>query len=288
MSGLLTLPSNFNEIMQKFHIKPYKVYNYPANYFELKPMEKIAEICKVKDSKFMIDNNPEYVLGNYVKELMDLYNKADPDNESDRFVYLKLLFIYKHLQSKVISSIEALATDDILEDITVDKYTHVDFEIDLLHNGLKDEYKDLLQNYHNYCILKDYIDNRFGNNETAKYDRLNFNNYSRLKLDEMVFFLKNIKMEMMDFREMFELILSISSLDKQKFYRLEAKYQLGFMFRYLELYNIHPHAIYCSKEKKRQLLYEKYMDSSDEEEDYYYSSSDNDDMEQGGEDDFEL
>lgn len=286
MSGLLTIPSNFDELLQRFGVRPYTVYTYPANFNELKPMQKMAEICRVKDSIFIINNNPEYILGNYIKELRELYNSGDPYNDNDRLVSLKLLFIYKHLQSKTIQSNAIIDSDDIFADV-VDNYTNDDFDIDLLYCELKNEYRDLLQNYHNYCILKDYIDKQFGNNESAKYDRLNFNSYSRLELDELVFFLKNIEMEMMDFREMFELILTISTLDKQKYYRSGAKYQLGNIFRYMELYNIHPHAVYYSREKKKQLLYEYYTDSSEEDE-YNYLSSDNDSLAQDCEDDFEL
>jgi hypothetical protein len=264
MAGLLTIPDDFNVLLKKYGIKTYNNYKLPKNYNDLSPLEKNAENCKVNDSKLIITKK-EYILGNYIKDLNDNINKDSNNN----FISLKLLFIYNYLQNKSINDFE----DDFIVNDIVDNY----IEIDLLKCELKYYYKDLLQNYNSYCILKDYIDNRFGNNDNVKYDKLDFINYNNLEFDELVFFLKNIKMELMDYREMFELILTISTTDKQKFYNLYSKYELDDIFSNIELYNIYPYEI--NNDKQEQIVNDNYTDDE-----YEYSSSEDEVLD----DDFDL
>jgi hypothetical protein len=269
------IPSDFNNLIKLFGITSYEPYVLPSNFNKLDNKDKIAALCSYNDSQTILKNSGKYSLGNYITELQNLYNTLD-NTEEARLISLKLLLIYEYFQSK--NTPHFFNTEDSFIDYSKDEDAD-SFIIDynLICTDLKYEYEDLIQNYNNYCILKDYIDNRFGKYEDFKNDKLNFVSYEDLDYTNLTIFLKIVESGVMNYRKLLSLIIENSSDDKKELYN---KYE-NEIFKILDdlkLYNIYPYSFYSKKKDKNNKNNYNYIcvDNSDSEE-VVYSSSDSED-----------
>jgi hypothetical protein len=239
------IPSDFNSLVKSFGIIKYIPYELPDNFNKLSSKDKVIKLCLYKDNQKILKNSGNYLLGNYIEKLRNLNKSLDETTKEAKLVSLKLLFIYEYFKSKNID-------DDINDDFEI--------EWNLINCGLREYFEDLLQNYNNYCILKDYIDNKY----YVEDYKLNFVNYEELDYKNLTIFLSNIELGFMDYKKLLEIIIN-NCEEEQKY----DEYELNKVLYELKLYNIYPYPYYTEKNINDE-------DNSDIDE-IIYSSSDSED-----------
>jgi hypothetical protein len=275
MYNILIIPSDFNDIVKPFIIKSVKKNNnlnsdtnislknnkeiYNSHNNNLYGLEKIANICKAKDYN-LLNNTTEYKLTNYINYLLDKYNSITNNiTENDMLISLKLIFIYEYFSS--------ISNDEYFENTSTDY-----IEDEILFTNLRYQYNNLYINYNNYCILRDYIYNYYGDDELLNRDKckLNFNS-NWLDVDEFLYFIKKTSNELMDYNSIIELINNFNSLNKINKNNTIHNDKLNELLLELKLYNIDSYSYFNEDDEdnkneiKTNNTYNVLSDYTDEE-----------------------